>query len=83
MLVFGAPRGLFLDELIETTRRELFWETDYLREAQYQKNYKKKLEPYPNDYYTPAVYDDLSTKKILCSEFIDGVEIDAIQKETQ
>ena len=46
-------------------------------------SYKKKLEPYPNDYYTPAVYDDLSTKKILCSEFIDGVEIDAIQKESQ
>jgi aarF domain-containing kinase len=29
----GLPRGLFLNELIETTRHELYWETDYLREA--------------------------------------------------
>ena len=32
-VVFGFPRGLFLNELIETTRGELYWETDYLREA--------------------------------------------------
>lgn len=31
--LFGLPRGLFLDELVETTRGELYWETDYLREA--------------------------------------------------
>lgn len=31
--IFGFPRGLFLNELIETTRKELYWETDYLREA--------------------------------------------------
>lgn len=29
----GLPRGLFLNELVETTRHELYWETDYIREA--------------------------------------------------
>lgn len=31
--LFGFPRGLFLNELVETTRGELYWETDYQREA--------------------------------------------------
>jgi aarF domain-containing kinase len=34
--LFGFPRGLFLNELIETTRGELYWETDYRREAKMQ-----------------------------------------------
>lgn len=33
----GLPRGLFLNELVETTRHELYWETDYLREATMQR----------------------------------------------
>jgi len=37
--LFGLPRGLFLNELVETTRLELYWETDYLREAQMQRHY--------------------------------------------
>ena len=32
-VVFGFPRGLYLNELVETTRHELYWETDYVREA--------------------------------------------------
>jgi len=67
-----------LNELVETTRMELYWETDYLREAKYQKAYRERLINYPDEYYCPKVYDDLVTKQILCTEFIDGVEIDTI-----
>jgi predicted unusual protein kinase regulating ubiquinone biosynthesis (AarF/ABC1/UbiB family) len=31
---------------------------------------------YPNDFYVPKVIDNLSSKTILCSEFVDGREID-------
>lgn len=79
--MFGAPRGLYLNELIESTRMELYWETDYLREARYQTNYRERLIQYPEEYYCPKVYDENVTKHILCTEFIDGVEIDTILNE--
>jgi aarF domain-containing kinase len=81
-IVFGAPRGLYLNELIETTRLELYWETDYLREAEYQRNYGEKLTPYPEEYYCPKVVNDLTTKHVLCTEFIDGVEVDTLINES-
>ncbi len=81
--MFGFPRGLFLNELIETTRNELYWETDYLREAQLQIDYAERLKDYPKDYYTPKIFEDMTTKHLLCSEFIDGVEIDTINKQPQ
>lgn len=83
LLVFGFPRGLFLNELIETTRKELYWETDYIREAEMQMHYAEKLRPYPNDYYTPKVIEDMSSKHILCSEYVDGVEVDTLKKESE
>jgi len=38
---------------------------------------------YPDDYYTPKVYEDLTTKHLLCTEFVDGVEIDTLIHESQ
>jgi aarF domain-containing kinase len=82
--VLGAPRGLYLNELIESTRHELHWECDYLREATCQTQYKAKLlSRYPEDYYVPKVVPDLSTKHVLCSEFVEGVEIDTLFNESQ
>lgn len=81
--LFGFPRGLFLNELIETTRGELYWETDYKREAQMQLRYIESVKPYPVDFYTPKVIQDMSTKHVLCTEFVDGVEIDTIKNESQ
>jgi aarF domain-containing kinase len=79
----GLPRGLFLNELVETTRHELYWETDYLREASMQRQYAERLIPYPKDYYCPKVIADMSTKHLLCTEFIDGIEIDTLTNEPQ
>lgn len=36
---------------------------------------------YPKDFYCPQVIDHLSTKTILCTEFIDGREIDTFMGE--
>lgn len=47
-----------------------------------QIEYKDRLKSYPLDYYTPTVYSDMSTKHILCSEFIDGVEVDTLTKQS-
>jgi aarF domain-containing kinase len=70
------PRGLYLNEAIDVARGELHWECNYLREAEYQRAYRTHLLSYPKDFYCPLVIDHLSTRSILCSEFIDGREID-------
>jgi predicted unusual protein kinase regulating ubiquinone biosynthesis (AarF/ABC1/UbiB family) len=69
-----------LNELVETTRHELYWETDYLREATMQKHYAERIKPYPTEFYTPKVINDMTTKHLLCTEFVDGVEIDTLTK---
>ena len=67
-----------MNELIDTTRLELHWECDYLREASYQKAYRSYLTKYNDELYSPRVIDELTTKHLLCSEFVDGVEIDTL-----
>lgn len=47
------PRGLYIDEAIRVSRKELHWECDYTREAEYQIAYRKHLLRYPNDFYCP------------------------------
>jgi aarF domain-containing kinase len=77
------PRGLYLDELIKVTRGELHWECDYNREASYQKRYREACIVSPDKFYAPEVIEHLSNKEILCSEFVEGVEIDTFRNESQ
>lgn len=77
------PRGLYLNEAIDVARGELHWECNYLREAEYQRAYRTYLLRYPKDFYCPLVVDHLSTRSILCTEFIDGREIDTFMDSPQ
>ena len=77
------PRGLYLNEALDVARGELHWECDYHREAAYQREYRKHVLRYPKDFYCPEVIDHLSTKEILCTEFIDGLEIDTFMHSPQ
>jgi aarF domain-containing kinase len=70
------PRGLYLNEAIDVARGELHWECDYEREAAYQRAYREQVIKYPDDFYCPRIIDDLSSKTILTSEFVDGREVD-------
>ena len=76
------PRGLYLEEMIRVTRGELHWECDYNREAEYQTKYRNKCIVSPQKFYTPKIIEHMSTREILCSEFVDGVEIDTLTKES-
>lgn len=78
-LINFLPPGLFIDNIIKVAGRELVEECDYIQEAENQTRYKKFIE---NDkllskyVYVPKVYDELSTNKILVTEFITGNPID-------
>jgi len=76
------PRGLYLHELIKVTRGELHWECDYEREAAMQRLYREKLASSDEKFYAPKVIDKLSNKELLCSEFVNGVEIDTLVNES-
>lgn len=76
------PRGLYINEALDVARRELHWECDYNREASYQIAYRKHLLNYPDDFYCPRVIEHLSTRNLLCSEFVDGREIDTYMNDT-
>lgn len=72
------PKGLYLNELINVTRGELHWECNYEREAAYQTKYRNACSVSPHKFYAPKIIDHLSTREILVSEFVDGVEIDTL-----
>ena len=56
-------------------KRELVWEVDYLREAEYTERYKEMIAHYP-EYYVPKVIRELTTKSILTTEFVPGYPLD-------
>ncbi|XP_044952628.1 protein ABC transporter 1, mitochondrial [Hordeum vulgare subsp. vulgare] len=71
------PKGLFLDRAIKVAKQELARECDYFLEASNQKRYKELLSD-SEGYYVPEVTDELSSKKVLTSEFVPGVPIDKV-----
>ncbi|RLM92069.1 aarF domain-containing protein kinase 4 [Panicum miliaceum] len=76
------PKGLFLDRAMKVAKQELARECDYVLEASNQKRYKELLSD-SDGYYVPKVIDQLSSKKILTSEFVPGVPIDKVAQLSQ
>ncbi|KAI1718652.1 ABC1 family domain-containing protein [Ditylenchus destructor] len=76
------PKGIFLDNFVSVARRELKAECDYVREAKAIDVFRRLLKDDPN-YYAPAVYPDLSGKRILTTEYVRGKSVDACISEPQ
>ncbi|KAG2588415.1 protein ABC transporter 1, mitochondrial-like [Panicum virgatum] len=76
------PKGLFLDRAMKVAKQELARECDYVLEASNQKRYKELLSD-SDGYYVPKVIDQLSSKKVLTSEFVPGVPIDKVAQLSQ
>ena len=65
------PKGLYLDNTIKVARRELAWETNYVREAECMENFGKLLKD-DKDFIVPKVIKEFSTKMVLTSERMMG-----------
>uniref|UniRef100_A0A0A8YM61 ABC1 atypical kinase-like domain-containing protein n=1 Tax=Arundo donax TaxID=35708 RepID=A0A0A8YM61_ARUDO len=76
------PKGLFLDRAMKVAKQELARECDYVLEASNQKHYKELLCD-SDGFYVPKVIDQLSSKKVLTSEFVPGVPIDKVAQLSQ
>ena len=82
-LLVGAtnllPPGLYIDEIIKVARGELSEECDYTTELESQRRYKESVErdiTLSTRAYVPAVFPEISSRHILCSEYVEGIPID-------
>ncbi|UYV70451.1 ADCK3 [Cordylochernes scorpioides] len=69
------PRGFYMENLMASARRELAWEVDYIREAECCQRFRELVAPYPG-LIVPAVIPHLSSKKVLTTEFVQGIPVD-------
>lgn len=76
------PKGLYVDELIKNLGNELRMECDYVQEAEKQTLFKSLLAE-DKFFNVPTIIKDYSTKLLLCSEFIEGVNVDELSGYSQ
>ncbi|XP_041566091.1 atypical kinase COQ8B, mitochondrial [Drosophila elegans] len=69
------PQGFFIDNVVRVAKRELQWEVDYDREAEYTEKFREMIAPYP-EYYVPRVVRDLTTSSVLTTELVPGLPLD-------
>lgn len=74
-----VPDALFMDELVRVARKELAWEVDYVREKEASNHFRKLLVNDPV-FYVPEIHEDLSSSRVLTSEFLEGVPLDAVSE---
>ncbi|XP_067317801.1 atypical kinase COQ8B, mitochondrial-like [Anolis sagrei] len=74
----ALPEGLFADNTLQVLQKELEWECDYEREADCARRFRQLLEGDPF-FEVPKVINELSTRRVLSMELIDGVPLDQCQ----
>ncbi|KAJ3191567.1 hypothetical protein HK101_007594 [Irineochytrium annulatum] len=76
------PKGMYLDNTIRVARVELGWECDYKREADAMRRFRGMIEGLEG-LNIPRVVDELSTGKVLTSDFVEGLTIGRIGHVSQ
>jgi len=76
------PPGMYMDEFIKVAKRELGWEVDYIREAESTRRFKTLLQDMPQ-YKVPSVIDELCSKQIFTTEFVEGISMEEVMKLDQ
>jgi aarF domain-containing kinase len=69
------PPGVFIDSVVKVAKRELAWEVDYAREADYTEQFRAMISSYP-EFVVPRVVKELSNKSVLTTELVPGVPMD-------
>ncbi len=67
---------MFIDNIVKVAKRELVWEVDYNREAEFTTNFAEMIKNYPQ-FKVPKVFGDLTTARVITTEFVPGVPMDA------
>ena len=80
-----APKGLYLDKTMDAAKEELSAECDYRLEAANQVKFRQLLRASPLHprVSVPAVVEQLCTRQVLVSEWVEGVPIDRLESLPQ
>lgn len=70
------PPGMYIDNIVKVAKRELAWEVDYNREAEFTATFKEMIQSY-EQFYVPKVFTELTTARIITTEFVPGVPMDS------
>mmetsp|Transcript_16121 Transcript_16121/g.26334 ORF Transcript_16121/g.26334 Transcript_16121/m.26334 type:complete len:565 (+) Transcript_16121:155-1849(+) len=70
------PKGLFIDRIIDVMKQELREECDYVAEAKHQGRFRELLANESDLYFVPKVFTDLSSSRVLTTQFAEGIPID-------
>ena len=74
------PIAMDVSDIVAEAKRQLQQEADYTIEANYLKDYRALVED--TDYFiVPRVHDDLTTKRILAMDFVDGEPLESLGNE--
>ena len=82
-----APPGLFIDEIIRVGRKEVLVECDYEREMANQVRFRQLVKEddalREAKFVVPCVIKELTTKRVLTTEFVPGGTIDKVANLSQ
>lgn len=80
------PRGLYVENAVNVAKKELAMECDYTYEAGAQARFASLIasDPYcAKNFRVPAVVPELSSERVLCSEWAPGIHIDKVAELDQ
>ncbi|KAL6754286.1 ABC1 family-domain-containing protein [Haematococcus lacustris] len=80
------PRGLYVDEAVKVAKRELALECDYSWEFGSQGRFKLLVEAdaqLRQQVHVPAPIAELSSRRVMTSEWVQGVPIDKVREVEQ
>jgi len=79
-LINLLPVEIEIAGIVKEAKRQLHQEADYIVEAQYLRDYRKLVDDEPR-FVVPGVHDDLTTKRILAMDYVDGVPLESLGED--
>lgn len=76
-LVQLLPADMDFTDLIAEAKRQLHQEADYAQEAEYLQTYRDLVRDEPR-FVVPRVHEDLTTKRILAMDYVEGVPLESL-----
>lgn len=76
------PKGLYVENVIKHVKVELFNECDYIYEANCSKKFEEFVKNDPA-FIVPHAYQNLTTKHVLVTDFVEGVPLDKCENLDQ
>jgi predicted unusual protein kinase regulating ubiquinone biosynthesis (AarF/ABC1/UbiB family) len=79
-LINLLPVEIDISGIVKEAKRQLHQEADYIVEARYLREYKKLVADEPR-FVVPGVHDDMTTKRVLAMDYVDGLPLESISEE--